>query len=655
MKKKDPWEKEIAPLVDVVNQAYRRLNAQSETINAKNLTAFFLETPKFKRVWDKIARKKQFEQLEHKIQKLEETKTELTQETETLTIQKNYAEKQISGVKNLDYELNEFYKRSIAVLISMLRTPDNQAYFETLDQLRSLLTPGDDLNEMDRLLGKLQKIALWEEERFSAGGGISRKEEYLRMQKAYNELQQQLEKITSQRNKFEKQLAIQEDESLKRENFFIRIIVLFMNLLRTPENRVYYGLFDRLKKLMNEHASISRMNKVITTLQNVSLQEDAPVVTGAEDLDPDSSQSQNLFDAFKEFLLITLAEFQMVLPEPHNQKTIELTQKVQQAPFSPHFFILVQTYIDIFKQYAGIVNEKFQGSEIVSDKSNKNSEPSTTSMFERLAEDMAGDGIQQKESTMPEKQSGKIASAWMNLKKTLGMTSPAPEKKVQIISQPIQLPGSVSSDSSEVTETIGQLKKEIIQLQNRTRFLESELLVDAQTGIYNRRAFERRLTDEMQRFKKTKQAFSLILFDIDKFREITDSFGYTAANTCLAQIGRKIKSSLRNKDYIARYGNDEFIILLPETEDKEACEASVYLMELVHKIKITHKNRVIPITISIAVTQSHPTDKHLSALNDRLHKAMFEAKKGSGRVICGKISGIVDASGKKKSIKKKIK
>ncbi len=109
---------------------------------------------------------------------------------------------------------------------------------------------------------------------------------------------------------------------------------------------------------------------------------------------------------------------------------------------------------------------------------------------------------------------------------------------------------------------------------------------------------------------------------------------------------------MRNKDYIARYGNDEFIILLPETEDKEACEAGTYLMELVKKIKITYKNKVIPITISIAVTQSYSTDKHLSALNDRLHKAMFEAKKGAGQVFCGKPSGLIKATGKKTMTKK---
>ncbi|KPA18156.1 diguanylate cyclase [Candidatus Magnetomorum sp. HK-1] len=652
MKKKDPWEKEVSPLSDVVNQAYRRLSAEGNKINSKAFTTFFLESPKFKRVWDKIARQKQFDLLENKIQKLEETKAELTQDYETLFSQKDYFEKQLSSVKNLDLELNEFYKRGLVLLISMLRTPDNKAYFETLDQLRSLLTPGDDINEMDRLLGKLQKIALWEEERFSTGGKISRKEEYLRMQKAYNELQQQVEKLTSQRNKFEKHLAKQEDEALAREKFFIRIIGLFMNLLRTPENRVYYGLFDRLKKLMNERASTDRMNKVITTLQNVSLQEDAPIITGAENLDPESSQSQNLFNAFKEVLLITLAEFQMVFSESEGQKTSKLTKNIQQAPFSPHFFILVQSYMDIFKQYASIINDKAQEKETVFDENSEKldvDQTVSTSMFERIAEEMV-DGKQKQEVHMAENPSGKISNLWKNLKEKLG--AKPPEKVYPAVPSTIQLPGSDTETNSAMQKEFEQLKKEILQLQNRTRFLESELLVDAQTGIFNRRAFERRLTEEMQRFKKNKQAFSLILFDIDQFRKITQTFGYTAANACLAQIGRRIKSSLRNKDYIARYGNDEFIILLPETEDKEACEASVYLMELVQKMRITHKNKVIPISISIAVTQSHSADKHLSALNDRLHKAMFESKKGSGRVICGKLSGLAEASGKKKIVKK---
>jgi len=658
MKKKDPWEKEITPLIEVIDQAYRRLDSQGDKINKKSLITFFIENPKFKRIWNQIARQKQFDKLEMTIQQLDKKQNELIQDVETLTSQKNYFEKQVTSLRNLDFELTEFLKRGMAVLISMLRTPDNKAYFETLDQLRALLTPAEDIKEMDRLLGKLQKIALWEEERFSAGGVVSRKEEYLRMQKAYNEIQQQVEKLTSQRNKFEKHLAKQEDEALKREQFFIRIINLFMNLLRTPDYRVFHGLFDRLKKLMNERASIERMNKVITTIQNVSLQEDAPVVTGAENLQTDSTQHKNLFDAFKEVLLLTLAEFQMVFSESEGQKVSDLTQNIRQSMFSPNFFVLIQSYLDLFKQYASFVNEKTQAAStenapVIADEKTENyqSDSEKPSSFIKMAEEMMDDARKQ-EVYMPEKQeSGKMARLWNNLKKSMGMATlentnlPAPSPQL------IQLPVA-SGNSSVMQEELEKIKKEIAQLQNLTRFLESELLVDSQTGIFNRRAFERRLNEEMQRFKNNKQAFSVILFDIDQFRTITHNFGYTAANACLAQIGRKIKTSLRNKDYIARYGNDEFIILLPDTEDREACEACVYLMELVRKVKITHKSKVIPINISIAVTQSHLSDKQVSALNDRLHKAMFEAKKGPGRIICGTPSGLNEVSGKNKPVRR---
>jgi len=664
MKKKDPWEKEITPLMELINQAYRRIDSQGDKINTKTLVSFFSEHPKFKRIWNQIARQKQFDQLETKIQKHEEKQKELTQNIETLTSQKTFFEKQVTSLRNLDFELTEFLKRGMAVLISMLRTPDNQAYFETLDQLRAVLTPADDIKEMDRLLGKLQKIALWEEERFSGGGVVSRKEEYLRMQKAYNELQQHAEKLTAQRNKFEKQLAKQEDDALKREQFFIRIINLLMNLLRTPDNRVFHGLFDRLKKLMNERASIERMNKVITTIQNVSLQEDAPIVTGAEDLNPDSTQHKNIFDAFKEVLLLTLAEFQMVFSETEGHKVSELTQSIRQSIFSPNFFILVQSYLDLFKQYASIVNEKAQtmspeneqSAHTISDDNNETmpSDNQESSSLIRIAEEMIDENRKQGVNMSEKQASGKMAQLWSNLKKKVGVTDVEKTSPHVKATQFIQLPES-SSNAALMHNEIEKIKKDISQLQKLTRFLESELLVDSQTGIFNRRAFERRLTEEMQRFKNNKQAFSVILFDIDQFRTITQNFGYTAANACLAQIGRKIKTSLRNKDYIARYGNDEFIILLPETEDKEACEACTYLMELVRKVKITHKNKVIPINISISVTQSHLSDKQVSSLNDRLHKAMYEAKKGPGRIICGKPSGLTEIYGKKTSVTRKSK
>jgi diguanylate cyclase (GGDEF)-like protein len=660
MKKKNPWEKEITPLAEVVNQAYRRIESQGDKINTKSLVAFFVDNPKFKRIWNQISRQKLFDRFDNKIKQLEEKQKELNQNVETLTSQKSYFEKQVSSLKNPDFELTEFLKRGMAVLISMLRTPDNKAYFETLDQLRALLTSSDDIKEMDRLLGKLQKIALWEEERFSTGGVVSRKEEYLRMQKAYNELQHQIEKLRSQRNTFEKHLAKQEDDALKREQFFIRIINLFMNLLRTPENRVFHGLFDRLKKLMNERASVERMNKVITTIQNISLQEDAPLVTGAEDLKPDSTQHKNIFDAFKEVLLLTLAEFQMVFCEQEEKKVSDLTQQIRQAIFSPNFFILVQSYLDMFKVYASIVNDKSQAAlseqtHAVQSISEDNGETADSDKpnFVRMAEEMI-DNTMKQEAHMSEKQNpGKMTRLWNNLKKRMGGVDTQNAIESTPAPQLIQLPGK-SGNVSAMQEDIEKIKKDIVQIQNLTRFLESELLVDSQTGIFNRRAFERRLNEEMQRFKNNKQAFSVILFDIDQFRTITNNFGYTAANACLSQIGRKIKTSLRNKDYIARYGNDEFIILLPDTEDKEACEACTYLMELVRKVKITHKNKVIPINISIAVTQSHLSDKQVSTLNDRLHKAMFEAKKGPGKIMCGRPTGLTEISGKKKVIKRKV-
>ncbi|MGB9695602.1 MAG: sensor domain-containing diguanylate cyclase, partial [Caldisericaceae bacterium] len=95
-------------------------------------------------------------------------------------------------------------------------------------------------------------------------------------------------------------------------------------------------------------------------------------------------------------------------------------------------------------------------------------------------------------------------------------------------------------------------------------------ITDALTGLYNRREFDKRIKDEVERAKRYKRPLSIISMDLDKFKELNDTFGHLAGDNVLRAFGEILRKSIRNMDVAFRVGGDEFAIILPETEEEFA-------------------------------------------------------------------------------------
>ena len=172
-----------------------------------------------------------------------------------------------------------------------------------------------------------------------------------------------------------------------------------------------------------------------------------------------------------------------------------------------------------------------------------------------------------------------------------------------------------------------RMKKEVGQVHKKTRILEQEILLDSLTGIYNRRAYELRIKEELSRFQRYNQPFSLLLFDIDHFKKVNDQFGHQAGDKCLREITARIKPSLRHSDFLARYGGEEFIIILPGTIEDDAYRVAEKVRNLIEKTRFLYQGAAVPVTISLGLTQVKPTDEDPGILFQRVDTAMYQAKK----------------------------
>ena len=174
---------------------------------------------------------------------------------------------------------------------------------------------------------------------------------------------------------------------------------------------------------------------------------------------------------------------------------------------------------------------------------------------------------------------------------------------------------------------------EITKLMNTMHESISKLykiaIHDEKTGVYNNKFFESMLDMEVERVKREKQKLSLIMVDIDFFKKVNDTYGHIKADELLARLALVMKKQARKYDIVARFGGEEFVILLPGTAIDKAKKFSSRLKKAIHSDKILKKNGI---TVSGGISQFR--EKRDSKINfkKRADKALYSAKnKGRDR------------------------
>ncbi|WP_095982635.1 diguanylate cyclase [Melittangium boletus] len=160
--------------------------------------------------------------------------------------------------------------------------------------------------------------------------------------------------------------------------------------------------------------------------------------------------------------------------------------------------------------------------------------------------------------------------------------------------------------------------------------------IDALTGLYNRRYFEERLNEEFARSSRYRSPLSLVMMDIDHFKRLNDTYGHPFGDEVLRSVAKAVRGRLREVDFVARYGGEELIALLPETGTKEALGACERIREAIASVRLEHRTadgtrQEVRCTASLGVA-SVP-DRTLLATEDLLREAdtCLYAAKAAGR------------------------
>jgi diguanylate cyclase (GGDEF)-like protein len=159
--------------------------------------------------------------------------------------------------------------------------------------------------------------------------------------------------------------------------------------------------------------------------------------------------------------------------------------------------------------------------------------------------------------------------------------------------------------------------------------------IDGLTQIYNQRYFNEALEREVSRCQRYERALSLVLFDIDRFKRINDQFGHLAGDHVLKQLSGVIRPKIRREDLFARVGGEEFAILLPEIEAKNALTFAEKLRGLVEAHPFEFDNHAIAVTVSAGVATMPKEKITPSEMMKSADKKLYEAKNGGRNQVCG--------------------
>ena len=172
-------------------------------------------------------------------------------------------------------------------------------------------------------------------------------------------------------------------------------------------------------------------------------------------------------------------------------------------------------------------------------------------------------------------------------------------------------------------------------MMQKNHLLEKLSITDGLTGLYNRTKLGLIINDQLARFKRNQRPFAMLMMDVDYFKHLNDSLGHVAGDEILTIVAKALTNSIRSVDFAARYGGDEFIVILTETTVDQALNTAERIRSQVANVHCHTIGETVKVALSIGVIECESSDTTLTILLSRVDSALYEAKRaGRNRVHC---------------------
>jgi len=205
----------------------------------------------------------------------------------------------------------------------------------------------------------------------------------------------------------------------------------------------------------------------------------------------------------------------------------------------------------------------------------------------------------------------------------------------RILQLNVELEQRVLERTALLEASVTDLRQALLVADGLRRELREQAIRDPLTGLFNRRFLEECLNHEVSRALRAGTSLSLVMFDMDKFKHLNDTFGHAAGDVVLREVGRLLLANVRAADMACRYGGDEFIIVMPGASLEAALRKASRLRELILGLHpVFHAMNLPPIECSMGVAAFPEHGKSAVLLLEAADSALYRAKKEpTGHVV----------------------
>jgi len=207
-----------------------------------------------------------------------------------------------------------------------------------------------------------------------------------------------------------------------------------------------------------------------------------------------------------------------------------------------------------------------------------------------------------------------------------------------LITNLIDATDSALESNQTMEAMLESMNEEVASLRGNLQTLNVEAFTDKLTAIPNRRAFDQRIDELFDSYQNEEQIFSLLLIDIDHFKQFNDTHGHAVGDRVLKYVASVMKGDIKGNDMLARYGGEEFAVLLPSTNYDGAISVGNSLREKISGIKLVDSNDqdkslgYVTVSIGVAVITNHDD---ADSIAERADKALYLAKEKGRNLVMG--------------------